>query len=89
MATTTSQPVTGQGHISGQSNKPMSRPAHSLTSDDVVRELQGDSVRGLWPEEATRRITEFGRNELTKQKPVQPLTILLEQIFNAMTLVCR
>ncbi|KAJ6446894.1 calcium-transporting ATPase 3 [Purpureocillium lavendulum] len=87
MALPKPEPVTGQAHVSGQSNKPISRPAHSLTSDDVVRELQVDPARGLSPDDASRRLAEVGRNELKKQKGVQPLAILLEQIFNAMTLV--
>ncbi|KAF6790753.1 sodium p-type [Colletotrichum sojae] len=73
--------------VSGQSNKPLSRPPHALEFSQVVEELQVDTVQGLDPEEAARRLTELGRNELRQQKGVQPLKIFLEQIFNAMTLV--
>lgn len=65
----------------------MSQPAHSLSSEQVLIELQADSSKGLSTEEAARRLQELGLNELERQKGVQPLKIFLEQIFNAMTLV--
>jgi len=88
-ATTTSTQPTSvvEGHISGQSNKPLSRPAHSLSGDQVLQELQSDSARGLTADDATRRLAELGKNELERKKGVQPWAIFLEQIFNAMTLV--
>ncbi|EHK18952.1 cation transporting ATPase [Trichoderma virens Gv29-8] len=74
-------------HVSGQSNKPMSQPAHSLTAEQVLLELQANASSGLSADEAVRRIKELGLNELEQQKGVQPVKIFLEQIFNAMTLV--
>lgn len=76
-----------QEHLSGQSNKPLSRPPHALEVRKVVEELQVDITQGLDDEGAARRMAELGRNELQQQKGVQPLKIFLEQIFNAMTLV--
>ncbi|OLN81008.1 Sodium transport ATPase 5-like protein 2 [Colletotrichum chlorophyti] len=76
-----------QEHVSGQSNKPLSRPPHALEFSQVIEELEVDATHGLSPEEATRRLTELGRNELRQQKGVQPVKIFFEQIFNAMTLV--
>ncbi|GJC78905.1 calcium-transporting ATPase 3 [Colletotrichum liriopes] len=76
-----------QEHVSGQSNKPLSRPPHALEVSQVIKELQVNTIQGLDTEEATRRLTELGRNELQQQKGVQPLKIFFEQIFNAMTLV--
>ncbi|PNY30043.1 Sodium transport ATPase 5, partial [Tolypocladium capitatum] len=89
MGTGTSQTpsVTLLDHVSGQSNRPLSRPAHSLTSEHVLRELRSDAVRGLEADEAARRVAELGPNELDGDKGVQPLAVFLEQIFNAMTLV--
>ncbi|KAL7800110.1 cation transporting ATPase [Trichoderma ceciliae] len=75
------------GHVSGQSNKPISQPAHSLTAEQVLTELQANPLGGLSADEAARRLKELGPNELERQKGVQPLKIFLEQIFNAMTLV--
>lgn len=76
-----------QDHVSGQSNKPMSAPAHALSVDDVVKELQADVEVGLSPEEAKRRLEEHGRNEFGEQEGVQPLKIFIGQIANALTMV--
>lgn len=65
----------------------MSQPAHSLSAEQVLKELQADSTNGLSADEAAKRLKELGPNELERQKGVKPLRILLEQIFNAMTLV--
>lgn len=78
---------TAQDHVSGQSNKPLSRPPHALTSEQVLQELNSNATTGLNPEEVGRRIGEYGANELEQSKGVQPLKVLMEQIFNAMTLV--
>ncbi|KAJ4007739.1 hypothetical protein NW758_015280 [Fusarium oxysporum] len=79
-------PVPGQ-HISGQANKPLSQPPHSLTSQQVLDELCSNPDTGLRPEEVPRRLEEMGPNELEQKAGVQPVKIFLEQIFNAMTLV--
>ncbi|EXA31185.1 potassium/sodium efflux P-type ATPase, fungal-type [Fusarium oxysporum f. sp. pisi HDV247] len=79
-------PVPGQ-HISGQANKPLSQPPHSLTSQQVLDELCSNSATGLRPEEVPQRLEEMGPNELEQKAGVQPVKIFVEQIFNAMTLV--
>lgn len=79
-------PILGE-HVSGQSNKPLSRPPHSLTSQQVLEELRSDATTGLAPDEIPRLLEEMGPNELEQKRGVQPIKIFLEQIFNAMTLV--
>ncbi|KAF2172012.1 hypothetical protein M409DRAFT_50610 [Zasmidium cellare ATCC 36951] len=74
-------------HVSGQSNKPLSKPAHSLQWKQVVEELQTDIDDGLTTAEAKRRLEEHGRNELGDGEGVNPGKILTRQIANAMTLV--
>ena len=74
-------------HISGQANKPLSQPPHVLPADQVVQELKTSGDEGLSPEEAQRRLEEYGRNEFGEQKGVQPLRIIGAQLANAMTLV--
>lgn len=76
-----------QEHVSGQSNKPISAPAHALSVADVVQELGARLDGGLTPEEATQRLEEYGRNEFGEQKGVQPVKILIGQVANALTLV--
>jgi Na+-exporting ATPase len=74
-------------HVSGQANKPLSRPAHALTVAQVASELDATSIDGLSSQEATRRLDEYDRNEFGSDEGVQPLSILIGQIANAMTLV--
>lgn len=74
-------------HVSGQSNTPMTAPAHALTFDQVAEQLQAHTVDGLTTAEAKKRLDDHGRNEFGEQQGVQPLKILIGQIANALTLV--
>ncbi|KFH40258.1 Sodium transport ATPase-like protein [Hapsidospora chrysogenum ATCC 11550] len=74
-------------HVSGQSNKPMSKPAHALAYDEVARELGADIQNGLSNDEHKRRLEEFGRNEFGETQGVQPVRIFIGQIANSLTLV--
>ena len=65
----------------------MSRPAHSMSSEETLKELRADLAAGLSSDEAEQRLASAGRNELEQKKGVQPIKIFIEQIFNAMTLV--
>lgn len=76
-----------EGHVSGQANKPLSRPAHALPFSKVIEEIGCDPDNGLTPSEATSRHQEYGSNDLGKDGGVQPGKILLRQVANAMTLV--
>jgi Na+-exporting ATPase len=75
-------------HVSGQANKPISKPAYALPYATVIAELKSNS-EGLSDDEVQVRLNEYGRNELDGGWGVQPLKILLRQIANAMSLVCR
>lgn len=79
--------IEGPGHVSGQANSPMTAPAHSLTYEQVLEELNTNLIDGLTDEEAKRRLEEHGRNEFGEQKGVQPIKIFIGQIANALTLV--
>jgi len=74
-------------HVSGQSNKPMSKPAHALKWPTVVEELKADAEDGLTSADAKARLEEYGRNELGDAGGVNPGKILVRQVANAMTLV--
>lgn len=76
-----------EGHVSGQANKPLSLPAHSLTLAQVVDELRTETWSGLDEAEAKRRVEEYGPNELDEAEGVSPVKILVAQVANAMTLV--
>ncbi len=51
---------------------------------DQCFERASTSPRGLSADEAGRRLLTYGRNELTTQKPVSPLAMILEQFANLM-----
>lgn len=74
-------------HVSGQSNRPLSRPAHALTHEQLAAELEADVLSGLTTQEATARLEQYGANDLGEEDGVQPLKIVLAQIANAMTMV--
>ena len=74
-------------HVSGQSNKPLSAPPHTLPGDDFLNELKANITTGLSSDEAKARLEEYGPNELDDGPGVQPLKILIRQIANAMILV--
>ncbi|KAI1483279.1 potassium/sodium eff [Daldinia eschscholtzii] len=75
------------GPVSGQSNKPLSRPAHALTCEQLILELGSDSVHGLSSNVAKQRLDELGRNELGDSEGVSAWKIIVAQIANAMTMV--
>ncbi|KAK3670232.1 P-type ATPase [Recurvomyces mirabilis] len=74
-------------HVSGQSNNPLSRPAHALSWQQVSQELQADAEDGLTSGEAKSRLDEHGSNDLGDGGVVNIAKILLRQFANAMTLV--
>lgn len=76
-----------EGHVSGQANKPMSKPAHALTFDEVIKETGCNADDGLTTSDAKSRHEEYGNNDLGEDAGVQPGKILLRQVANAMTLV--
>lgn len=74
-------------HVSGQSNEPLSKPAHALTYSSVVEETKANADDGLTAADAKSRLEKHGRNELGEADGVQPIKIFIGQIANAMTLV--
>ena len=75
------------GHVSGQSNKPLSKPSHALSFDQVKEEIGANLLNGLTDGAAKERLTEYGTNDLGESEGVQPLKIVVAQIANAMTMV--
>lgn len=81
------KPQLPEEHVSGQANKPLSRPAHALSHQAVADEIQANIDDGLSNSEAESRLKEYGPNEFGDTGGVQPVKILLRQVANAMTLV--
>lgn len=76
-------------HHSGQSNEPISGPAHTLSFEEVAQQLKSSAIDGLTPDEAKKRLEHYGKNELDNGPGVNPVRILIRQIANAMMLVSR
>lgn len=72
----------GQDH-----NKPLSLPAHSLTFEDALRELETHADEGISSAVAQSRLEEYGPNMLEEGEGVSVIKILIRQIANAMMLV--
>ena len=66
---------------------PLSQPAHSLTYEAVIKELSTELDEGLSPDEATRRLEQYGPNKLDEGEGVSVVKILVRQVANAMMLV--
>lgn len=66
---------------------PLSIPAHTLTAEAIIAELEGDAQRGLTHERVKSLLERWGPNRL--KPPVRPSLwkIFLRQIANAMTIV--
>jgi len=81
------RPAAMSQSLPGSGNKPLTRPAHALTFEAVLDELQADTNAGLTPADAKERLQIYGSNDLGEGAGVQPAKILLRQVANAMTLV--
>jgi Ca2+-transporting ATPase len=60
---------------------------HGLSAEEALAKLQTDGVRGLSQAEASRRMADYGPNELQAAQRVSPWTLLLEQLKNIFVLI--
>jgi Ca2+-transporting ATPase len=60
---------------------------HTHTVEEVARQLQTDTARGISGQEAQRRLAEQGPNELQAPRRVSPWSIFLEQFKNALIII--
>jgi magnesium-transporting ATPase (P-type) len=74
-------------HVSGQANKPLSKPAHALNFSTLILEIKANPEDGLASSEARLRLDDYGRNEIGDQGGVSVTKILVSQVANAMILV--
>lgn len=70
-----------------ETSRPLSKPAHSLSFDAVLRQLASDPEEGLSASEAKGRIEIYGQNVLDGDEGVSIVQIVIKQIANAMMLV--
>ncbi|PHH59222.1 hypothetical protein CDD81_3556 [Ophiocordyceps australis] len=64
----------------------LTTPSHAQSTTTVLAQLD-TSPHGLDAQQASQRLARLGPNQLTEKQGVRPFALLLEQIFNAMTLV--
>ena len=72
---------------SGSGGSPLSQPGHTLTYEVVIKELSTELDEGLAPDEASRRLQQYGPNKLDEGEGVSLVKILVRQVANAMMLV--
>jgi len=60
---------------------------HAMEAGQVVTTLGTDMHRGLAPEEAARRLGQYGTNELRKEKGISPITLFLNQFKNSLVII--
>ena len=63
------------------------QPWHALDVDAVLRELAADPTHGLSPEEAARRLANYGPNELTHEEKASPWLLFFNQFKNVLILI--
>lgn len=71
----------------GSGGSPLSHPAHTLPYESVLKELVTGLDEGLNPDEASRRLQQYGPNQLDEGEGVSVVKILVRQVANAMMLV--
>ncbi len=64
----------------------MSKPWHSLKTEEVVEELK-TSEKGLPLQEAQARLVTYGANELKKEKGTSPIKMFLEQFTDVLMII--
>ncbi len=60
---------------------------HTLEPAQIAERLHAHLTRGLTPDEAARRLAEYGSNELQAVQRVSPWALLLEQFKNVLILI--
>ncbi|KAJ5484875.1 Sodium transport ATPase 2 [Penicillium diatomitis] len=65
----------------------LSKPAHSLTSDAVLQELETNLEDGLNESDVQQRIEKYGENVLEGDEGISIAKIFIRQIANAMILI--
>ena len=60
---------------------------HSLDARSATQALQVDPAHGLAPQEAARRLTQYGPNELTQEEKASPWRLFLGQFKNILVVI--
>ena len=60
---------------------------HSMDVNAVLKDLKVDPLRGLAPEEAGSRLSQYGLNELTHEEKASPWTLFFNQFKNILIII--
>lgn len=60
---------------------------HSLDVNSAIKELQVEPDRGLAPQEAARRLGQYGSNELTQEEKASPWQLFFNQFKNILVVI--
>jgi P-type Ca2+ transporter type 2C len=60
---------------------------HSIETESVLRKLQTDPQQGLTPEEARKRLQEYGYNELKEEAKTSPFILFINQFKNTLIII--
>jgi P-type Ca2+ transporter type 2C len=63
------------------------QPPFASPVDDVVAAIESDAERGLTEAEAARRLSTFGKNEITGEKPPSAVAVALVQLRDPMNIM--
>ena len=65
----------------------MSKSWHSLKIEETISKLESSSTNGLTAQEAQKRLSEFGPNELKKEKGKSPVKLFLQQFTDILIII--
>ncbi len=65
-------------------NKQRTEKWHSMDAKEVLKKIEVDPEKGLSPDEAKKRLEEYGPNELPKEKKRSPLMRFIKQFDNVL-----
>ncbi len=60
---------------------------HSLDVNSAIKELEVEASRGLAPQEAARRLVQYGPNELTQEEKTSPWQLFFNQFKNILIVI--
>ena len=60
---------------------------HSMESESVLSKLETDPQQGLTPEEARKRLQEYGYNELKEEAKTSPFILFINQFKNTLIII--
>src|SRR4030042_5095224 len=74
-------------HPQGRSGYMTESTWHSMEVETIIRDVDTDHYFGLSEDEARRRLTQYGHNELKKEKKTSSFTLFINQFKNILIII--